>query len=245
MTLQYLLTNDFQVENDGLFKMIVTIHQPNYFPYFGLFHKINQADVFVVQDDVKFDERVTNRNKIISSTGYTRLNVPIIKGHKFFEIKDVKINNLIHWRKIHWKKITSGYNNAEYFHLYKDYFKNLYEKEWEFLFKLNFETLKKCMDWLGIKTEIVIESDLNVDGISTERLVNVCKAVGADTYISGISGGDYLDEKLFEKNNIKLRYQNYESIRYAQNLSKTFIPNLSIIDVLANTGPEINQFLKN
>ena len=60
MTLQYLLTNDFQVENDGLLIMIVTIHQPNYFPYFGLFHKINQADVFVVQDDVKFDERVTN-----------------------------------------------------------------------------------------------------------------------------------------------------------------------------------------
>ena len=72
--------------------MIVTIHQPNYFPYFGLFHKVNQADVFVIQDDVKFDERVTNRNKIISSTGYTRLNVPISKGHKFLEIKDVKIN---------------------------------------------------------------------------------------------------------------------------------------------------------
>ncbi|KFM20956.1 WbqC-like family protein, partial [Marine Group I thaumarchaeote SCGC AAA799-B03] len=84
-----------------------------------------------------------------------------------------------------------------------------------------------------------------VDGTSTERLVNVCKAVGADTYLSGISGRDYLDEKLFEKNNIKLRYQNYEGIRYTQNLSKTFIPNLSIIDVLANTGPEINQFLKN
>ena len=225
--------------------MIVTIHQPNYFPYFGLFHKVNQADVFVIQDDVKFDERVTNRNKIISSTGYTRLNVPISRGHKFLEIKDVKINNLINWRKIHWKKITSGYNNAKYFHLYKDYFKNLYEKEWDLLFKLNFETIKKCMDWLGIKTKIVIESDLNVDGTSTERLVNVCKAVGADTYLSGISGRDYLDEKLFEKNNIKLRYQNYEGIRYTQNLSITFIPNLSIIDVLANTGPEINQFLKN
>ena len=63
MTLQYLLTNDFQVENDGLLTMIVTIHQPNYFPYFGLFHKINQADVFVVQDDVKFDERVLTEIK--------------------------------------------------------------------------------------------------------------------------------------------------------------------------------------
>ena len=244
MTLQYLLTNDFQVENDGLLTMIVTIHQPNYFPYFGLFHKINQADVFVVQDDVKFDERVTNRNKIISSTGYTRLNVPIVKGHKFFEIKDVKINNLILWRKIHWKKITSGYNNAEYFHLYKDYFEKLYEKEWEFLFELNFETLKKCIEWLGIKTEIIIESELNVNGTSTERLVNVCKAVGADTYLSGIVGKDYLNEALFEKNNINLKYKNYKSITYTQNLSKTFIPNLSIIDVLANNGPKTHEFLK-
>tara|TARA_B100000686_G_scaffold229008_1_gene236390 strand:- start:2339 stop:3016 length:678 start_codon:yes stop_codon:yes gene_type:complete len=225
--------------------MIVTIHQPNFLPYFGLFHKVSQADVFVIQDDVKFDERWGNRNKIISSTDYTRLNVPILKGHKFLENKDVKINNLIKWRKIHWKKITSGYNNAKYFHLYKDYFKNLYEKEWDFLFKLNFDILKNCMQWLGIKTEIVIESELNIEGISTERLVNVCKAVGADSYLSGISGRDYLNEKLFEKNNIKLRYQNYDSIKYTQNLSKTFIPDLSIIDVLANIGPETNQFLKN
>tara|TARA_Y100000590_G_scaffold290537_1_gene327046 strand:- start:5234 stop:5911 length:678 start_codon:yes stop_codon:yes gene_type:complete len=225
--------------------MIVTIHQPNFLPYFGLFHKVNQADIFVIQDDVKFDERWGNRNKIISSTGYTRLNVPILKGHKFLENKDVKINNLIKWRKIHWKKITGGYNNAKYFHLYKDYFKNLYEKNWEFLFELNFEILKKCMNWLGIKTKIVIESDLNVAGKSTERLVNVCKAVGADSYLSGVSGRDYLNEKLFEKNNIELRYQNYESIKYAQNLSNTFIPNLSIIDVLSNIGPEVNQFLKN
>jgi hypothetical protein len=225
--------------------MIVTIHQPNFLPHFGLFHKVNQADIFVIQDDVKFDERWGNRNKIISSTNYTQLNVPILKGHKFLENKNVKINNLIKWRKIHWKKITSGYNNAKYFHLYKDYFKNLYENEWSFLFKLNFEILKKCMNWLGIKTEIVIESELNIDGISTERLVNVCKAVGADSYLSGISGRDYLNEKLFEKNNIKLRYQNYESIKYRQNLSKTFIPDLSIIDVLANIGPKTNQFLKN
>ena len=135
--------------------LIVTIHQPNYFPYPGFFHKINHSDIFVVQDDVKFDERVTNRNKIISSTGYTWLNIPILKGHKFLNINEVKINNSIKWRKTNWKKITSGYNNAEYFYLYKEYFKKLYQKEWEFIFEINFEGIKKVIEWLGIKTEVI------------------------------------------------------------------------------------------
>ena len=45
--------------------MKVTIHQPNYFPYPGLFHKLSLSDVFVVMDDVKFQFDITNRNKII------------------------------------------------------------------------------------------------------------------------------------------------------------------------------------
>ncbi len=225
--------------------MIVTIHQANYFPYIGFFHKINHSDIFVVQDDVKFDERVTNRNKIISSTGYTWLNIPILKGHKFLNINEVKINNSIKWRKTNWKKITSGYNNAEYFYLYKEYFKKLYQKEWEFIFEINFEGIKKVIEWLGIKTEVIKESELNVRGTSTERLVNVCKAVGADVYLSGVGGKNYINEKLFEKNNIKLKYQNYKSAAYTQNLSKVFIPDLSIIDVLANMGPKSKELLGN
>ena len=189
----------------------------------------------MVQDDVKFDERVTNRNKIISSTGYTWLNIPILKGHKFLNINEVKINNSIKWRKTNWKKITSGYNNAEYFYLYKEYFKKLYQKEWEFIFEINFEGIKKVIEWLGIKTEVIKESELNVRGTSTERLVNVCKAVGADVYLSGVGGKNYIGvsggvEPIFA---------------YTQNLSKVFIPDLSIIDVLANMGPKSKELLGN
>ena len=79
--------------------MKIAIHQANYFPYLGFFHKINQADVFVIQDDIKFVNKVTNRNKIISSSGYTWINVPIKKGHKSLPIMDVKINNEIPWGK--------------------------------------------------------------------------------------------------------------------------------------------------
>ena len=223
--------------------MKIAIHQANYFPYTGFFHKINQADIFVIQDDVKFVNR-SNRNKIISSSGYTWINVPIKKGHQSLPIMDVKINNEISWRKINYKKICAGYNKAKFFHLYKDYFENLYNKEWKNIFDLNFETIKQVLSWLEIKVKIVIESELGVSGQSTERLVNVCKKLGADTYISGIGGKKYLDEKLFEKNKIILKYQNYSPIRYVQHLSKSFIPNLSIIDLLANMGSESGKLLK-
>jgi len=224
--------------------MKIAIHQANYFPYSGFFHKINQADVFVIQDDVKFVNRITNRNKIISSSEYTWINVPIKKGHKSLPIMDVKINNEIPWGKINLKKICAGYNKAKFFHLYKDYFENLYKKEWNNIFDLNFETIKQVLRWLDIKVEIVVESELRVSGQPTERLVKVCKKLGADTYISGIGGKRYLDEKLFEKNKIILKYQNYSPIRYLQHASKSFIPNLSIIDLLANVGSESGKLLK-
>ena len=224
--------------------MKIAIHQINYFPYPGFFHKISQADVLVIQDDVQFDKKATNRNKIISSTGYTWINVPIKKEHQLLPIMDVKINNEIPWRRKNYKKICAGYNKAKFFHLYKDYFENLYKKEWENIFDLNFETIKQIIRWLDIKVKIVIESELGVSGQPTERLVNVCKKLGADTYISGIGGKKYLDEKSFEKNKIILKYQNYNTIRYLQHLSKSFIPNLSIIDLLANMGSESGKLLK-
>jgi hypothetical protein len=157
---------------------------------------------------------------------------------------DVKINNEIPWRRKNYKKICAGYNKAKFFHLYKDYFENLYKKEWENIFDLNFETIKQVIRWLDIKVKIIIESELGVSGQQTERLVNVCKKLGADTYISGIGGKKYLDEKSFEKNKIILKYQNYNTIRYLQHLSKSFIPNLSIIDLLANMGSESGKLLK-
>ena len=224
--------------------MKIAIHQANYFPYPGFFHKINQADVFVIQDDIKFVNKVTNRNKIISSSGHTWINVPIKKGHQSLPIMDVKINNEIPWKKINFKKVCAGYNKAKFFHLYKDFFENLYKKEWKNIFNLNFETIKQVLSWLDIKTKIVIESELDVSGQTTERLVNVCKKLGADTYISGIGGKKYLDEKLFEKNKIILKYQNYTPIKYTQHMSKSFIPNLSIIDLLANVGPGSRKLLK-
>jgi len=111
-------------------------------------------------------------------------------------------------------------------------------RDWKYLFDLDFETLKQIIEWLGLKIRIIRESELTVEGKATERLISICKTIGADTYISGRGGGSYVDEKLFEKNNLRLEYQNYLPQRYPQNLSKSFIPDLSILDMLVNVGPD-------
>ena len=79
--------------------------------------------------------------------------------YKFSLNNEVEINNEIDWRPQHLKKIFHSYSNAEYFHLYKNYFKNLYEKEWKLLFELNFNTIKKTLKFLKIKIEFIKESE--------------------------------------------------------------------------------------
>lgn len=221
----------------------VAIHQPQYFPYAGFFHKLSLADVFVIMDDVQYDKRFTNRNRIIIPDGWMWLTVPINKDHKFSPNFEVGINNDLDWKELHRRKIFHSYSKAKFFHLYKDYFESLYNKDWNLLFELNLETIKQVIKWLGIKIDIIKESELKVSGESTQRLVNVCKALGADTYVSGSGGTNYLDEKLFGKNSIRLEYQKYQCCLYLQHLSEHFIPDLSIIDMLANVGPGSLQLI--
>jgi len=201
------------------------------------------ADVFVIMDDVQYDKRFTNRNKILNPQGPLELTVPINKAHKFLPNLSVEINNALPWRADHWKKILISYSNAKFFHLYKDYLQALYERDWLMLFDLDFETTKKTMEWLGISIPIMKGSELKVESKSTERLVDVCKKIGADTYVSGSGGKSYLDEGLFERNNIKLVYQSYAPAPYPQRFSSTFVPNLSIIDMLANVGPDSTSLI--
>jgi len=227
--------------------MKVVIHQPHYFPYPGFFHKLTVADIFVVMDNTQYDKRFTNRNKILAESNSTKwITVPINKKHKFVANRLVEINNNVPWRTHNFDSIRGSYTHSKFFHLYENYFKNLYEKEWKYLCDLDIETLKKTIEWLGIKIKIVLESELKINGKGTEHLINVCKVVDADTYISGIGGKNYMNEKLFEQNNIKLVYQNYEPVVYEQHLSKSFIPNLSIIDLLCNVGNNsLNLITKN
>ena len=225
--------------------MKVAIHQPNYLPYLGFFHKLSLVDTFVIMDDTQYDKKFTNRNKIKVPGNWIWLTVPINKKHKFVANKIVEINNEENWQSDHFEKINRSYSNSKFFKKnYKAFFEKIYSKKWDHLFTLNYELIIQLIDWLDIKIEVIKESELNVKGNSTERLVNISKKIGAETYVSGIGGKEYMNEKMFETNNIKIEYQNFKCPIYKQVFNSEFIPNLSIIDLLFNIGPKSLSKLK-
>jgi WbqC-like protein family len=224
--------------------MRVAVHQPQFLPYPGFFHKLSLVDTWVVMDDVQYDKRFTNRNRILAPSGPIWLTVPIDKAGKFGKNSEVLINNGLPWREEHWKKITYSYKNARWFHLYGEFFEGLYGREHTNLFDLDMETTSKIIEWLGIKVSVVRESELKVESRGTQRLIDACKAVGGDTYVSGSGGKGYMDEALFPSNGIKLEYAGYKSVSYAQRFGETFVPDLSSIDLLFNMGPESSRLVR-
>ena len=224
--------------------MIVTIHQPNYFPYPGFFQKVLLSDICVILDRAQFEFDITNRNKIITPDGsWTRISVPIKKGQKFFEIRNVEINNDQPWAEKNWDLIHKSYNDSPFFDLYKTTLNSVFKKKWNLIFDLNFYTLKKVLEWLNIKTKIIFDSELDVTGKSSEHLLNICKKLGATKYLSGPSGSEYLNEKIFEQNKIKVEYQKYDPIVYPQKYAKSFVSNLSILDLLFNVGSDSKKLI--
>ena len=224
--------------------MIVTIHQPNYFPYPGFFQKVLLSDIYVVLDRAQFEFDITNRNKIITPEGsWSRISVPVKKGQKFFEVRNVEINNDQPWAEKNWDLICKSYNDSSFFDLYKTTLNSIFKKKWNLIFDLNFYTLKKAFEWLDIKTEFILDSELDVTGMSSEHLLNICKKLGATKYLSGPGGRDYLNEKIFEQSKIKVEYQKYDPIIYPQKYAKSFVPNLSILDLLFNMGSDSKKLI--
>jgi len=223
----------------------ITIHQPNFFPYPGFFHKLINVDTLVLLDDVQFQFDLTNRNKIITKNNdWNRISIPTKKSNKFYPINKVEINNKINWKEKNWKLIFDSYSDSPFFHIYEEYLKNLFSKDHKFLFDINYDTLNKTLTWLDLKINIILSSSLKITGSGTERLVNICKILDSNEYVSGIGGKRYLNENLFNSNNIKLSFQNYSPIKYTQHHSKNFIENLSILDLLMNMGPKSLEYIK-
>lgn len=169
--------------------MIVTIHQPEHFPYAGFFQKMSKADLFVVLDNVKFRKNYfQNRNKIKSRAGDDIwITVPVEKSADSKEIRDVITSTDPNWRK---KVSRTLQENL------KVSIDEVYSHEK--LIDINMASIKWCMRKLGIDRPMVLASSLNVTGSKSELLANILRSVGAKRYVSGPSGRDYLDMSLFE-----------------------------------------------
>jgi hypothetical protein len=222
--------------------MIVFVHQPEYMPWLGFFDKLARCDTYVIYDDAQYQHGgFHNRNKIRTAKGWEWLTVPIVHGHPQ-TIKDVRIAGT-EWKKKHLNAIMENYRSSSYF---KDYFplvKEALDFDNKLLIELDLHLIKNIADVLSIKVKMVRSSDFSSCGKEkSEKLVSMCKFMGADTYLSGSGGKSYLNEDLFSHANIKVMWHNYEHPIYKQT-SKDFEPNMSVIDLLLNTGKEAKQII--
>jgi len=224
--------------------MIISVHQPQYLPWLGYFHKIYKSDAFVFLDNVQYKEReYQNRNRIRIKEGCIWLTVPVLKNDcSYPNICDVRIDNFQDWQKRHWHAICVNYAQAPYFSKYSCFFEQLYKQEYDRLADLNISVTKYMLDSLQINRPVYFESKLDIRTKNTQRIIDICKALKADTYLSGIGGKNYLDEGAFSANGIKLDYQDFVHPQYRQHYTP-FMPFMSAIDLLFNHGPEALKIL--
>ena len=223
--------------------MIVAIHQPQYLPWLGYFDKMRRADVFCYLNDVQYKKNEwQNRNRIKTAQGWQWLTVPVCY-HFPEKINEVKINNTTGWQKKHLQALVTNYSRAPFYKTYSAIFEDAFARDWEFLSELNMHLLAYLREALAIQTKpTVISSDLELREEPTDRLIDICKVVGADTYLAGQGGSEYMDLERFENNGIKVIFQDFKHPVYAQ-LFADFKSHLSIVDLLFNCGPESMQVI--
>ena len=228
--------------------MKIAIHQPNFLPWLGYFYKWSKCDLFVMYDDVQFSKgSYTNRNWILTHNGIQHLTVPVLTKHKGLQaIKDVQVNCSDNWDKKLISTLALEYSKAKYFEVYFDEFVKIIESMSGSLSRLNIDLLLWASAILGINVPIIKSSRLrDAQGSATERLVSVCKLLDADTYISGAGGMNYQEEALFAEAGITLMVLPSYKIhhpQYRQVGNLPFVPNLSVLDLILNYGPEGRKF---
>lgn len=224
----------------------VAILQSNYIPWKGYFDIINMVDVFVIYDDVQYTKRDwRNRNLIKTKDGLTWLTIPVeVKGRYNQKISEVVVADN-RWFEKHLKALNLYYSKSAYFELYFPVIETIYfTSPKENLSEINVHFIKSIMKILDIKTKIAFSADLGVYGERTERLIGICKKLGADVYLSGPAARNYLKTNAFLHENIGVQWMDYSGYpEYAQ-LYPPFEHGVTILDLVFNEGPNALKFMK-
>ncbi|MEU8919488.1 WbqC family protein [Kitasatospora sp. NPDC048545] len=226
----------------------VTIHQPHYLPYPGLLDKADQADLVIWLDNAAFSKGGWhNRNRIKTHTGTALLTAPVSRaGALTGEIREMPLDAARRWQAVHERTVRQAYARAPHLPYCEPLLDVLYHRPWRTLGELADACCSMLMRLLGIQTPAVAASGLGtVSAVKSARLVELCRRVGADTYLAGDGSRCYLDVQVFADAGIDIQWQGYRPPNYPQlHRRHGFVPNLSTLDLLANTGRSALDILR-
>jgi len=223
----------------------VAIIQSSYIPWKGFFDLISRCDVYIMYDTAAFSKgHWHNRNKIKREHGSPWLTIPVKTADRFGQPLD-EVTVVEGWAERHWDMIEQAYAETAYFEAESAEVKKLFESlaREPLLTRINEGFLRWLSLRLGLQTEIVRDRSFSALGDRTERLVQICRAVGATTYLSGPSAQEYLDVRQMQLAGISVEWMKYGPYRTYPQPHGEFIHEVSVLDTLLCTGPRVREFI--
>ena len=223
-------------------RLVLSGHQPVYLPGILLFNKIALSDIFMFVGHCQYVKKSWHaRNRIRLGERELWLTIPVKTSGRFEQaINDTFMVNEV-WKRKHLGSIRQAYQKAPFF---QGYYPELEDKllgHSGSLGDLNIGIITMISRWLKIGTRVVDSRDYDIRGAKTDMLVSMCQAVGADHYLSNEGSRDYVDEELMAEVGVQHCWQIFEHPTYRQ--PGRFIPNMSVIDLLFNMGPDASRLV--
>ncbi len=213
--------------------MRLAIMQPYFLPYIGYFQLLAAVDSFVLYDNIKYTKKGwINRNRMLVNGTDKIFSLSLKKDSDFLDIVEREISQDFSPDKL-LNQFKGAYRQAPYFEQVFSLLEKIILYEERNLFEFIYHSIVKICDYLGIDTEIRVSSHISVNPElkSQDRVISLCQALDANTYINAIGGMELYDKEAFKTVGIELKFIKSNAFEYVQ-FNNEFIPWLSIVDVM-------------
>ncbi len=218
--------------------MRLAIMQPYFLPYIGYFQLIAAADIFVVYDNIKYTKKGwINRNRMLQNGKDVMFSLPLKSGSDSLDIGDRELAADFNRDKL-LNQFKGAYRQAPYFERTFPLIEQIVRHKDANLFRFLLHSIVKTCGHLGITTKIRISSEIPIDHAlkSQDKVLALCEAVGATTYVNAIGGMELYSKKAFLGKGVELKFIKSKPFEYAQ-FGNEFVPWLSIVDVMMFNAP--------
>ncbi|MCG3099458.1 WbqC family protein [Enterobacter sp. DRP3] len=226
--------------------MKIAVMQPYFLPYIGYFQLMSAVDYFVLFDNVQYVRQGwINRNRILQHNQPGIITLPLAKDSRFLAINGRHLSESF-IRENLLNQFLDAYRHAPYFHTVFPVVEEIINCSHENLSAYLCNSLMILRQMLSLECEVKLSSDVDIDHKlrSQEKILSICSALGANTYINLPGGRELYDSESFQQQGINLQFIQPENISYPQ-FGAEFVPWLSIIDVLMfNSKNEVINFCR-
>jgi hypothetical protein len=225
-----------------MMRTVVAVHQPNYLPWLGFFHKLLQCDVFVILDDAQIQKTGSswvNRTQILRSGERQWLTIPITRPSGVQEIRTTLIAADGKWQKSHRGILHEAYRDAPFYRELSDLLDQIFACQHESLLEFNLRAVRLIVELLELSDaqKFVMASSLGVKSQGTARLIDLVKRAGGESYLCGSGSSGYLEPDSFKEASVRLVWQDFVEEKRSQLDALAFVPGLSVLDSLLLLGP--------